>query len=91
MTKLAIAGLCCVLTTSAAAYPYKAHVSQCYGNRDQWTASVGRKVQEIHEFGAFLVATIQWDNGAVSEVTVGPYEDQFCILAEQLITPAPGI
>jgi hypothetical protein len=86
-----LSGALAALASPAGAFPYRAAVARCYDTQEHWIRHVtrnGEKIVSRRDFGAFMVLTVRWDSGAVHELTVGPHEDKFCVLATRVITPA---
>ena len=85
---LALALLAAV-TAPAAAFDYKATVTQCHETQEKWIAREtrgGEKILERQDFGAFMALKVRWDSGTIQEVTVGPHGDRFCTLATRFVS-----
>ena len=88
-TSVLALALLAAATAPAAAFDYKATVTQCHETQEKWIEREtrgGEKILERQDFGAFMSLKVRWDSGTVQEVTVGPHGDRFCTLATRHVS-----
>lgn len=90
-TAFIAAGLLIASTPAFAEYPTHAYAGRaCHATLEEWikkeTHGGDRLQGSPLQFGAIIVAQVQWADGTVQEVTVGPEGGQFCTLAAKDLT-----